>query len=92
MILINITQKNYGELLDEWLLNRKGDIKESSYVKYETIINNLIKPHLGEIPIKKITEKKFMIFLKTKKYKTYQIIQKNNFNNNKFHTKIWSKK
>ena len=59
MILINIRKNKiiYNTLLKEWLLDRKETIKESSYVKYETIINNLIKPQLGEYDIKKLTEK-----------------------------------
>ena len=69
MILINIkkNKKYYSELLDEWLLDRKESVKESSYIKYETIINNLIKPQLGQIDIKKITEKTILEFFKTNK-------------------------
>ena len=50
MILINIRKNKiiYNTLLKEWLLDRKDTIKESSYVKYETIINNLIADEKAE--------------------------------------------
>ena len=70
MILINIRKNKiiYNTLLKEWLLDRKDTIKESSYVKYETIINNLIKPQLGEYDIKKLTKKVIKeFFIKNKK-------------------------
>ena len=70
MILINIRKNKiiYNTLIKEWLLDRKDTIKESSYVKYETIINNLIKPQLGEYDIKKIKKKVIKeFFIKNKK-------------------------
>lgn len=69
MILNNIRKNKilYNQLLDEWLLDRKEKIKTSSYIKYETIIENLIKPHLGEINIKKLNEKNIHEFFKNEK-------------------------
>ncbi len=32
---------------DEWLLSRRGRVKEATYIKYETILRRHIKPKLG---------------------------------------------
>ncbi len=32
---------------DEWLALRKGEVRESTYVKYSTILENHVKPRLG---------------------------------------------
>lgn len=69
MILKNIKTKKmyYNEVLDEWLLNRKEKIKESSYIKYETIIEKLIKPELGNYILKKLNDKIIVDFFKKDK-------------------------
>lgn len=69
MILKNIKKNKiyYSLLLDEWLLDRKEKIKESSYLKYETIIENLIRPQLGNCQLKKMTDKTIIEFFKSEK-------------------------
>ena len=42
------TKTKLGEFCDEWLKMRRSKIKESTYVKYETILDNHIKRHLGD--------------------------------------------
>ncbi len=39
--------KRFGIYCDEWLVLRRNRVKESTYVKYDTIINRHIKPVLG---------------------------------------------
>lgn len=50
------TKIYYSQILNEWLENRKKTIKESSYNKYLTSIENNIIPYLGNINIKKIKD------------------------------------
>lgn len=38
----------FGEYCDEWLKMRRCKIKESTYVKYKTILENHIKKYLGD--------------------------------------------
>lgn len=40
--------KRFSAYCDEWLMLCRDRVKESTYVKYETTINNHIKPGLGE--------------------------------------------
>ena len=39
-------KKNLGAFCDEWLLLSRSRVKESTYVKYHTIVTNHIKPKL----------------------------------------------
>lgn len=39
-------KKNFGAFCDEWLLLSRSRVKESTYVKYHTIVTNHIKPNL----------------------------------------------
>lgn len=41
----------FGTLLDNWLINSKLRLKDSSYIKYHNLINKHIKPSLGECPV-----------------------------------------
>ena len=44
----NISNKHrFGYYCDEWLKTSKSKIKESTYVKYESVVNRHIKPKLG---------------------------------------------
>lgn len=47
-------KKNLGGLCDEWLLLKRSKIKESSFVKYYTIINKHIKPVLGSYSLSRL--------------------------------------
>ncbi len=69
MIFKNIKTKKiyYSQILDEWLLARKEKIKDSSYSKYDTIIENLIKPQLGNYVFKKMNDKHITEFFKSEK-------------------------
>jgi len=46
----------YSKVLDEWLEYKKGNIKESSYLKYLSVIETLLKPNLGYYKFSKITK------------------------------------
>ena len=54
---MSIYKEKYEETLNNWLLEKKEYIKEPSYVKYHTIINNRIIPVLGNYKTNKITQK-----------------------------------
>lgn len=51
-------ENRYEEWLKQWILSRKGFIKESTYANYSTAIINQIIPALGNNLITDITEKK----------------------------------
>lgn len=38
----------FGYYCDEWLHNRKYTLKDSTYIKYDTMLNRHIKPKLGD--------------------------------------------
>lgn len=44
-----------SELMQKWLERNKNNIKISTYIKYEAIVNNHIIPLLGKLPVAKIT-------------------------------------
>ena len=47
--------KLFGTYCDEWLIISKSNVKESSFVKYSTAINNHIKPFFGKYQTEMIT-------------------------------------
>lgn len=53
-----ITEIRFSEMLDQWLLNIKPQIKDSSYIKYYNIIKNHIRPDLGDLIVTEITNSK----------------------------------
>ena len=46
-ISANAQQRCLSALCDAWLLQKKNEIRESSYAKYRTILERHIKPKLG---------------------------------------------
>ena len=42
-------KKNFGAFCDEWLILSRSRVKESTYVKYHTIVTNHIKPKLEKL-------------------------------------------
>ena len=46
-LLLNRKKDLYSEVLIKWLENKKGAIKEQSYIKYLNFINLYIIPYLG---------------------------------------------
>jgi len=61
------TKIYYSQILNEWLENRKNTIKESSYNKYLTSIENNIVPYLGNINIKKLKDNDIYDFFNMEK-------------------------
>ena len=59
----------FEEILQLWLERKKLGLKESSYVKYFNLINNHIKPSLGDYPLTCINSAMLNSFI-AEKYKT----------------------
>lgn len=51
---------NISSLSSQWLKNKKISLKESSYVKYYTLIHNHILPRYGDIPLSILTDSMIM--------------------------------
>ena len=69
MILLKNNKYSFIDLLDLWL-STKENIKIQSYQKYENIINNYLKKHIGKTSIKKINNiniKKYFYYLEQEK-------------------------
>ena len=69
MILLKNNKNSFIDLLDLWL-STKENIKIQSYQKYENIINNYLKKHIGKTSIKKINNiniKKYFYYLEQEK-------------------------
>lgn len=58
-------------LCDNWLTLKKQYIKESSFVKYKSILERHIKPYFNEIPVNKIDEHTIEAFAKNLTVKGY---------------------
>lgn len=43
------SKKRFGDFCDEWLVLSRSRVKESTYVKYHTMVTNHIKPKLGRL-------------------------------------------
>lgn len=50
-----LSQDTFGQVTRQWLLAMRPQIKESSYVKYQSLVENHILPQLGEISLAKLT-------------------------------------
>ena len=53
--IVQESNLKYEELLDEWMQFSRINIKESTYARYNHLINTHIKPLLGKYPISKIS-------------------------------------
>ena len=53
--IVHVSNLKYEELLDEWMQFSRINIKESTYARYNHLINTHIKPLLGKYPISKIS-------------------------------------
>jgi integrase len=49
-------------LLNEWLPNREGEIKRSTYASYVNVVNTYLIPYLGHIRLEELTVKKVESF------------------------------
>ena len=56
----------FCELTEEWLVAKKGQIKESTYAHYTNIIKKHLLPELGNIYVAALTEKTLEHFLQGK--------------------------
>lgn len=54
-------------ILQLWLENHRDNIKFSSYLRYQKLIEQHLVPSLGNLPLRKLTAKKLSGFLKQKK-------------------------
>lgn len=48
-------KKRLSDLCDEWLTLRENRVKESTFVKYRTVIENRIKPGIGHMYIQSVS-------------------------------------
>lgn len=62
---------NLAVLCDNWLIYKEQYIKESSFVKYKSILERHIKPYFNEIPVNKIDEHTIEAFAKNLTVKGY---------------------
>ena len=60
-------------LCDNWLTLKEQYIKESSFVKYKSILERHIKPYFNEIPVNKIDEHTIEAFAKNLSVKGYSV-------------------
>ena len=58
-------------LCDNWLIYKEQYIKDSSFVKYKSILERHIKPYFNEIPVNKIDEHTIEAFAKNLTVKGY---------------------
>lgn len=56
----------FGQLIWEWLVSRKGTVKESTYANYATLIEKHLIPELGKIHLSALTTDILDEFLKDK--------------------------
>lgn len=49
----NSEKKNMGEFCNEWLVISRNRVKESTYVKYRTVVYKHIKPYFDALPIER---------------------------------------
>jgi len=54
----------YGQILEYWLLEKKKEIKTSSYMNYESIVRNNITPYLSNLKIQDIEFKTILNYYK----------------------------
>lgn len=52
----------FKDILQQWLLNIRPQIKESSYMKYNNIVKNHLLPYLGELSIQELTTSRLEAF------------------------------
>ena len=68
----------YSSILNDWLLIKKDIIKDSSFISYESIIKNQIKPYLGKYIISdinhQILSKYHRTYIETKSHNYQKII------------------
>ena len=57
----------YSNILDKWVEERKTTVKESSYLKYYSYIETIIKPYLGNYIFKKLSSKNIDDFFANEK-------------------------
>lgn len=59
-------KNKYNLWLDDWLSNKKTVVKESTFIRYKNIVENHIKPELGEYSVGKISTSLLMHFITSK--------------------------
>lgn len=57
-------ERTFSKLLDEWMVFKNGEVKESTYVHYKNLIKNHIKPQIGELELAKIDNFVLDMYLK----------------------------
>ena len=57
----------FGEVLDEWLGSRSPELKASTVSTYRTVIEKHLRPELGDVPLRRLTDGKIQEYLETLK-------------------------
>lgn len=60
------TKFTFGQLMDEWLQDKKDSVKESTYSIYTCMIERHLRPELGDIPLSSVTTDILDNFLRNK--------------------------
>lgn len=55
----------FGQIAQQWMLLIRPQVKESSYVKYQSLIENHIIPELGDIPLEKFSTEVVEAYIQT---------------------------
>ena len=58
------TKVTVQQIMQEWLMLKKYNIKESTFAHYTNLLENHIYPKLGQIPLSLLTAEKINDFLK----------------------------
>lgn len=61
-----IQRMTFSQVIDEWIITKTDTIKESSLVNYSFLIENHIRPELGNVLLIDMTAEKLNLFLKRK--------------------------
>lgn len=62
----DMTSNTFNELFDEWKINVRHNIKESSYFFYDTLLEHHIRPYFGNFPIEQLTSSILQDFINMK--------------------------
>lgn len=55
----------FGQVVQQWMFLMRPKIKESSYVKYQSLVDNHIIPELGNVPLEKFSTEIVETYIQT---------------------------
>lgn len=54
---VSVEKRKIASFSDEWIDYIRPRVKESTYIKYDNIINNFVMPKFGDIELMQLTGK-----------------------------------